>query len=229
MDNDLHRRSRRRFTGDPMDRVSADQRVDPPPMSEDLFTKIQLRFHDDDQAALDQIRAAARTALNETFAGLLSAVDEFYLSFRKAKMNAYGVIVLDEKNRVVWETDDEGRHIDDFGCLSGQDVEIALLKIHRDRVDAVTKVRELFQEALFAKNIYDDAWHTRYEALLEGTIKDREARAGRDTKQFKYHAYFTYFVYHLADGMFDEVKELARILERIRQWRLQDSYSERSH
>jgi|SRR3954470_17163226 hypothetical protein len=228
MDNDLHRRSRRRLVGDPMERVSADQKTDPPPMSEDLFTKIQLRFKDHDQAALDQIRAAARTAINETFAGLLSAIDEFYMSFRKAKTNDYGVIVLDNRNRVVFATDEQGRYVDDFSCLSGQDVEIALLKIHRDKVDAVAKVKELFQEALFAKHIYDDAWHERYEALLEGTIKDREARADRDTKQFKYHAYFTYFVYCLADGMFDEIKDLARILERIRQWRIQDSYTERS-
>ena len=226
MDNDLHRRSRRRLVNDPVAKVT--QRVDQPPMTDDLFTKVQLRFSDSDQAALDQIRAAARAAINETFAGLLSAVDEFYMSFRKAKMNTYGVIVLDNKNRVVFETDDQGRYIDDFSCLSGQDVEIALLKIHRDKLEASTQVRELFQEALFAKHTWDDAFHERYEALLEGTIKDREARATRDTKKFKYHAYFTYFVYHLADGIFDEVNDLARILERIRQWRLQDSYTERS-
>src|SRR3954466_13764891 len=120
MDNDLHRRSRRRLGGDPLERVSADQTTNPPPMSEDLFTKIQLRFEDSDQSALDQIRAAARTAINETFAGLFAAVDEFYLSFRKAKMNTYGVIVLDNRNRVVFDTDDQGRYIDDFSCLSGQ-------------------------------------------------------------------------------------------------------------
>jgi len=226
MENNLHRRSRRRLVNDPVSKVTPN--ADPAPMTDDLFTKIQLRFEDSDQAALDQIRAAARTAINETFAGLLSAVDEFYRSFRKAKINAYGVIVLDERNRVVWETDDEGRYIDDFSSLSGQDVEIALLKIARDKLEANTKVRELFQEALFSKHIWDDAFHERYEALLEGTIKDREARATRDTKKFKYHAYFTYFVYHLADGIFDEVSDLARILERIRQWRLQDSYTERS-
>jgi hypothetical protein len=226
MENDLHRRSRRRLVNDPVSKVTPN--ANPSPMTDDLFTKIQLRFEDSDQSALDQIRAAARTAINETFAGLFAAVDEFYLSFRKAKMNTYGVIVLDNRNRVVFDTDDQGRYIDDFSCLSGQDVEIALLKIHRDKLEANTKVRELFQEALFAKHIWDDVFHERYEALVEGTIKDREARATRDTKKFKYHAYFTYFVYHLADGIFDEITDLARILERIRQWRIQDSYTERS-
>lgn len=228
MVNELYRRNRRRLSDTYADRVKSDQTVDTPAMTDELFTKIQLRFSDSDQAALDQIRAAARTVINETFAGLMSAIDEFYLSFRKARVNDYGVTVLDNRNRVIWATDEQGRYIDDFSVLSGQDIEIALLKIYRDKIEANQKVRELFQEALFSKNTYDDAWHERYESLIEGTIKDREARATRDTKQFKYHAYFTFYVYNLADGIFDEVTDLARILERIRQWGISESYAERS-
>jgi hypothetical protein len=226
--SELYRGNRRRLTDTYADRVKSDQTLDDSMSDEKLFTKIQLHFKDHDKAALDQIRAAARVVINETFSGTLSAIDEFYLSFRKAKTNDYGVIVLDKRNRVVWATDEQGRYLDDFTALSGQDIEIALLKIYRDKLDVVVRVRELFQEALFSKNTYDDAWHDRYESLIEGTIKDREARADRDTKQFKYHAYFTHYVWNLADGLLDEVNNLTKILERIRQWGINESWAERA-
>jgi hypothetical protein len=137
------------------------------------------------------------------------------------------MVMLDERGRMVWDTDERGRFVEDFDMLTGQDVEETILGLQRNKIGAAQQVNDLFLEALFAKHLYDDAFHERYEALLDGTIADRTARATRDTKGEKYFAYFKFYLYQQADVLFKEVENLTRILERVRQWRVSDAYQER--
>lgn len=207
--------------------VHQDQQFSEDDLKTDVSERIQFKWKDYDRATIAQIQAASRMVCDDIFNGLLSTVDEFYGRFREARVNQYDLPMVDERNRVVFRRDDQGRYIENFDLLTGQDVEEAILKLQRDKIEAAQQVNSLFLEALFAKHLFDDEFHERYESLLDGTIADRTARATRDTKQAKYFAFFKFYLYQQADVIGKEVENLARILERVRQWRVNDAYQDR--
>jgi hypothetical protein len=209
-------------------KVDGDQDINPGPLADKIEHKIAFQWKDYDRSTLDQIKSASAIASNEILGHLLRTVDSFYATFRAPRVRASGATVLDANGRIVFERDENDRYIEDFSALTGQDVEEAILKLQRDKIDAAQRINDLFLEALFAKHIYDDEYNARYEALLDGTINDRSARANRDTKQAKYFAFFKFYTYQQCDVLFAEVSNLLRILERVRQWRVSDSYARQS-
>lgn len=227
MTNSLQQSQQRNLMTAYTSAVQRDQSFSDDDLKVDVSERIQFKWKDYDRATVAQIKAASKLACDDIFGELLDTIDRFYASFRQPRLNAAGVTLIDERNRIVWETDEHGRFVDNFENLTGQDVEEAILQLQRDKIAAAQQVNDLFLEALFAKHVYDDFFHERYEALLDGTIADRNARATRDTKQEKYQAFFRFYLYQQADVLFKEIENLTRILERVRQWRVSDAYQER--
>lgn len=187
-----------------------------------IFAKMEFSWRPSDQRALEQIRAAGDGAFKQLFEHAVNIVDNFYASVRKAKFDPETGVVETSGGRIVWETDEQGREIEDWGSLTGQDIETTLLDLTRLKLVLAPQLDELLLEAVFARHIADDVSAGGYAALYDGTVGDRNAHAKGVSQQHRYHAFFRYYLYRQADTFMREINNFARVLERIRYWRIDD-------
>lgn len=189
-----------------------------------IFSKIEFRWRRDDEKIVEQIRAAVDRLFKEMFEDAVAVMDDFYAQMRVPVVDEEtGVVEVDSNGRVVFKKDSRDREIEDWSQLTGQDIEKALLDITRLKLVLAPQLNDLLLEAVFAKHIADDKSHDAYAAVLDGTVKDRDARASRESRQEKYHAFFRYYLYSHAETFMKELNNFARVLERIRYWRLDES------
>jgi len=196
-----------------------DQEVMIRDLKRNLFSKIQFRWRADDKKILDQIRVGVDEMFKEMFAEAISIMDEFYSQLR-IPHTVDGVVQFDSAGRVIWQKDSRDREIEDWSQLTGQDIEKTLLDITRLKLILAPTANDLLLEAIFAKHIFDDRTHDAYAELLEGTVKDRDAHAATKARQDKYHAFFRFYLYSHAEVFLKELNNFARVLERIRYWRI---------
>lgn len=189
-----------------------------------LFSKISFRWRSDEESLLDRIRAAADTVIGNLYGQANIVIDDFYFDMRIAETNPEtGVAVRDQAGRIVWATDERGQPIERWDNITGQDIEVCLMKLSRIKLEIAPKVNELLMEAVFAKHIFDDSYQDAYSELLEETIPGRNAYAARKTRQEKYHAFFCYYLWSSAKTVSAEIENFCRILERVRQWRIEEN------
>jgi len=179
-----------------------------------FYQKMSYKFKPEDQAILTQIRAAVDLLIGDVFDDALTALDEFYVSVRVPTGR------LDKNKRQEWEVDSKGRIKEDWDLLTGQDVEVALMELAKVRLITSQRVSEMFMDAVFAKHIWQDVWFEAYEGMIEGTQKDREARANRETREEKYAGHFRYTLWYRCDVFQKELVNLMRLLEQLRGWRI---------
>lgn len=186
-----------------------------------LFSKIEFKWRTSDHQILEQIKAASDRVFREMYDEAITAMDIFYASLRIAEVNDSGIVLLDSGGRVLWQKDSRGLEIEDWGRLTGDDLEKCLFDLTRLKLALAPQLNELLLEAVFAKHIADDAHQDGYAELIDGTIGDRNSHASRKGRQDKYHAFFRYWLYLQAHTFMSEMTNFCRVLERIRYWRIE--------
>ncbi len=188
-----------------------------------ILAKINFSWRPSDNKALEQIRVAGDTAFKHLFDEAVEIMDNFYASVRVASYDPEtGVVEHDASGRIVWQRDERGKEIEDWSTLTGQDIETALLDIQRLKLVLAPALDELLLEAVFARHLADDTSAEGYAALYDGTVGDRNANAKKASQQDRYHAFFRFYLYRQAETFMREINSFARVLERIRYWRLED-------
>lgn len=188
-----------------------------------VFAKIEFKWRSSDAQILDQIRAAVDRVFKELFDEAIVAVDVLYEEMRIPEtqvIDGERVVLRDGSGRVIWQKDSRGNEVEDWGQMTGQDLEQCLADISRIRLALAPQLNDLLLEAVFAKHIADDAYSDAYAGLLDGTIPDRNAYASRTSRQDKYHAFFRYYLYSHAEAFMKELNNFARVLDRILYFRI---------
>lgn len=185
-----------------------------------LFRRLSYTWKQDNKAILSQIKAASDGMIGDVFESTLAALDDLYVMVRKPAVNSNGILLKDERGRIIWELDRKGNPKEDWSLLTGQDIEETLLKLSREQIILSQRVSDLLLEATFAKHIADDSWNSFYEGYMDGTQTDKSARASRESQSERYQAFFRYFLWSKADALQRETRQVVRILERIREWRI---------
>lgn len=183
-----------------------------------IFSKLKFEWRDSDKMILDQIRTAADAAFMEAFRDSIAVMDRLYESVRVPEHNAHGVVTLDANGRTVWQTDSNGKYLEDWDNLTGQDIEQCLFDISRIRLYVAPQVNELLMEAMFAKRIHTDQHDDAYIAPVQGTVADRTAIANRKSREDNYQAFYRYWMWSQADTFLKELWNVQRMLERMRDW-----------
>lgn len=192
--------------------------------SNSILSKITFRWRSDEESQLVRIRAAADSVVTNMYRSAHHTIDDFYGQLRIAEQHPdTGMVVRDQAGRIVWQTDERGREVEDWSQLTGQDIEACLLNLERIKLGVAPRVNELLMEAVFAKHIFDDRFEEAYAELVEETIPGRKAYAARKTQQDKYHAFFCYYLWSTAKTVLAEIENFCRILERVRYWRIEES------
>lgn len=193
-----------------------------------IFTKIDFKWRPYDAKQLDQIRVGVDHLFKDLFDEAFDVIDNLYAEMRVAQTNPEtGVVLKDGSGRVIWQKDSSGRELEQWSQLTGQDIEKCLLDIARLKLELAPKLNDLLLEAVFAKHIADDAHQDKYAELVEETVAGRNAYASRHAREEKYFAFFKYYLYSHAEAFKREIDNFARVLERIRYFRVQDSEDDR--
>lgn len=189
-----------------------------------LFTKIRFSWRPEDRAILDRIRIAADAMFEEAFADAITTIDEFYMQLRVPEQREVGGLmmpVLGADQRPVWKKDDQGRPVEQWNQITGQDVEHTLARLEYLKFTIAPRVNELFLEALMARHVASDTYDDAWSGVMEGTQGDRTARSNRESRVDRYHAYFRYYVYSVAKTFLTEIDAFIRLLRDIRFWQVQ--------
>lgn len=182
-----------------------------------LTNKFRFVWKPEDRAALERIRVSAEGVVEDGFTEVAETLDEFYMQLRVPEQRN-GQVLLEADGRPKWKTDDNGRIIEDWSQLTGQDVEQTLAQLAKLRFSLAPKVNSLMLEALMARNSAQDSYDDEWGSLMDGTQGDRTARSNRASRQDKYHAYFKFYIYSTCKVLLDEVNHFDKLLTNIRYW-----------
>ena len=188
-----------------------------------LFTKIRFSWRPEDKAILDRIRCSAESVFEEAFGEVISVIDYFYMQLRcpeQREVNGQRVVVRDSSNRVVWKKNADGKIVEDWNQLTGQDVEHTLANLERLKLDVAPKVNELMLEALYARHVASDVYDDAWGSIMDGTQGDRTARSNQKSRVDRYHAYFRYYIFSVAKTFLDEISAFQKLLADIRFWQV---------
>ena len=183
-----------------------------------VFSRLKFEWRDSDRMLLDQIRAAAQRGFVEAFKDTINVVDHLYESIRVPEVSDEGVVRMDADGRPMWQKDESGKFLEDWDNLTGQDIERCLFDLARIRLYLAPQINELLMEGMFAKRIHRDAHDESYLGPVEGTVADRTAKANRMSRQDDYHAFYRFWMWKQGDVFLEELKNLQRMLERLRDW-----------
>jgi hypothetical protein len=184
-----------------------------------IFTKIRFSWRPEDRAALERVRASADGMFAEAFEGTIQIIDQFYEMLR-VPATREGIVVRDTTGRTVWQRDDQNRIIERWSQLTGQDIEFTLLNLERVKLTLAPKVNSLMLEALYARQIAGDISDEAWLGIMEGTQGDKTAKANRESRMDRYHAYFRFYLYSVADAFLKEVNAFMKLLNDIRWWQI---------
>lgn len=184
-----------------------DETLANPDATAPLTDKIRFAWRSSDESILTRIELAAETQFAVLFADALSVVDDLYAALR----------VPDGKGGCVMYGN---RPFEDWDQLTGQDIERAIMDLMRIKMVVAPAVNKLKSRAVYAKMTADDVKDVSYKKVVNGTIADRTSRANRDSQQDRYHAFFNYHLWSVADVFLQQIVDLMYRLRDVRNWRV---------
>lgn len=187
--------------------------------SNNLFTKIRFTWRPEERAMLDGIECGSDRVFQELFADAIDEVDSFFAALWVPETDPNtGIARRDVNGRLVWRRNSDGKPLEDWDQLTGQDVEQVLMNLERVKLEIVPRINQLFLEALFARHSASDAYDDAWTSVMEGTQGDRTARSNRESRQDRYHAYFRYYIWSMSNVFLQEITMFMRRLEKVRDW-----------
>ena len=123
--------------------------------------------------------------------------------------------------RTVWETDERGNPIERWDQLTGQDVEYTLVNLERLKFSLSPQVNQLMLEALYARHVAGDVSRRGLgRRSWMAPRATRPSKSNRESRVDRYHAYFRFYLYSVADTFLKEVNAFIKHLENIRYWQV---------
>lgn len=184
-----------------------DEALSNPEATAPLTEKIRFAWRSSDEAILTRIELAAETQFAALFADAVTVVDNLYAALRVPDGQGGWVMY-------------GNRPFEDWDQLTGQDIERAIMDLARIKMFVAPEVNKLKSRAVYAKMTADDAKDVSYKKVVSGTIGDRTARANRDSQQDRYHAFFNYHLWSVADVFLTQLVDLMYRLRDVRNWRV---------
>jgi len=178
-------------------------------MKANIFTRIRFSWRSEDRQILERIRAAADAMFAELFAEAIVVIDEFYARMRVPTGK------LDANRRMTWEFGPDGKPIESIDQLTGQDIRQTVFKLERVLLEVTPQVTGLMMEAIMAHNIAKDAADDAWFGVVEGTQGDRTARANRESRLDRWHAFFKLYLYESGSSFLKEINAFVRRLENL--------------
>lgn len=173
-----------------------------------LTEKMRFVWRPEDEIIVSRIELQADQHVHHLFANAFAVLQRFYAGLR----------VPDGRGGYLIE---DGKYVERWDQLTGTEVERAIMDLAALKLAVAPEVNRLKSKAIYAKMVANDFKDESYRKVVSGTIGDRTARANQDTRQDRYHAFFLYHLWSVADTFLREVVDLMFRLRDIRNWRVQ--------
>lgn len=188
-----------------------------------LTEKIRFVWREEDQSILDRIEIAATAMFANMFSEAIDEMNLFYARLRVPRINPDTGIVLDDGHgNYLYQTDSRGRYIERWDQLVGSEVEQAIMNLARIKLVVAPEVNKLKSKAVYAKMVAEDLKDDVWKKVAQGTVGDKTSKANRESRQDRYHAFFSYHLWTVADTFLRELIDFMYRLKDVRMWRIQD-------
>jgi len=184
-----------------------------------LFSKIRFNWRPEDRMALERVRIQAQAQFDQSFTDLIAVIDGFYELLRIPETRN-GIVLRGADGRPVWKKDEQGRIIESWDQLTGQDIEMTLANLMRLRIGIAPRINQLMLEAVYARHVASDIYDEAWVGVMEGTQGDRTALSNRASRKDRYHAYFHFYLHSVADTFLREINAFIKFLENVRHWQV---------
>jgi len=174
--------------------------------------KIRFVWRPADEIILKRIEIAAEVAFAEMFSAAIAEMNAFYDSLRVPEVNEYGITT----GR--WKRDEHGRYVELWSQLDGQTTEQCIMNLMRIKLIIAPQITKLRNHAVYAKMVADDIKDDTWKTVAAGTMGDRASKANRVSRVDRYHAFFNYSVWAVADSFQREIVDFMFRLRDVRSW-----------
>lgn len=182
--------------------------------------KVRFQFRHQDEYILERIQAQADEQFAELFTEAITEMNRLYDSVRVPRYHGVSPIT-DSKGSQLWELGEDGKPIEDWDRLTGQDVEGVYLNLLRIKVFLAPTINKLKLDAMWAKIAAGDAKDDARVAIAQGLEADKTARANRDSREDRYLEFFQYYLWSTADCFYSQIIDFLYKLRDVRTWRIQ--------
>ena len=179
------------------------------PQDVKMDVRLAIDWDEDDQAAVDFISGKVDELISREFGEVRRLTKE--LMEKTCVESPYGS---------GWALGPDGHILQDWGRLTYSDLEQFVMAGSVAVYTSQAKLEESYQQAVFAKFTYDDAYDKAYTSQLSGTIGDKTARAKRRTMDERWCALFKTLYQKRARSEIEKFETLVRRMDRIRQDRV---------
>lgn len=181
---------------------------------EGIFTQIDFHWRTMDAEMVEQVRQAADVMASSLYAEAMGIVNELYCKMRTPMVDENGFL-YDHRGAQMFEMDARGYVKESVDQLTGQDIEQTLLDLARVRFVVAPMHNQILSEAIAAYNIWEARRAESHGKNMSGTQTDKAAKASRETRRDKFHAWFRYSLYLQSQAFLQELSNFERRLDRM--------------
>jgi hypothetical protein len=176
------------------------------------FSGLSLNWTRENNNVLARARALAQQWLDQNYGDVLRLMNEIYDIVREKQTDAQGEVLLDTNGFAIWKTNKYGRPIEDWGKLTKSKRDDFLFSIVTNLFMWRQRAADAWLEAMAAKAQWDEAYAGHFEALVSGTIEDREAHGKVQAQEERMFAILLEYRRRMADALIKDMDQLAKTL-----------------
>lgn len=178
------------------------------------FARMRLDWGSDERSVVAAARRAVAQRLLVDFADAYEIVHQVYDAVREPEVNPEtGEVLLDRHGLTVWRKTPGGGYLEDFTKLTRKRREHLILQITTRIFEWRQRAGWSWQDAMFAKAVWEETYARAYEAPMAGTIQDRKAAGDRSAAEDRYFAIYLTSYSRQAEQLVDAMELLGQRLK----------------
>lgn len=178
------------------------------------FSRMRLNWQGDDREVVRNARDAVDGRILHNFLDAYQIMHKVYDLVREPEVDkATGEVAKDRFGFTIWAQDESGDYREDWSRLTRREKEDLLFAITTRLFEWEQRAGDAWGESMMAKAKWEERHAITYDAPLQGTIHDRNAKGAVGSTEERYLAIFLTWYSRRADAL---VRNLALLAQRLK-------------
>lgn len=167
------------------------------------FQRMRTALEGEDASQMRRIQGLIDRQVQDTFPEAYAIMSDLYDIVREPAVDpASGEVLKDGYGFTVWARHPvTGAYLEDWTLLTSRQKEDFLFRIVTSLFEWEQRAGTLWTSAMFAKAMFTERFAIEYDAPIQGTIEDRNARGNVEAAEDRYFALMTAAVSRRADAV----------------------------
>lgn len=182
------------------------------------FSRMRTSWTGDDAMHVQSLRAIVDDVILTQFPDATLIMNDLYEIVRQPKVDeSTGEVITDRHGFPVWQRNDSGAFIEDYGRLTYRDREDLLFRITTNLVRWREVQANLWGDAMFAKAAWEERFSSKFLSApgMRPTVDDKNNAGRAGSTEERYFAIFQTLISRRADAMVDGMTLLGQRLKDV--------------